>query len=245
MQTRRNWAGYLLVVGLLAILTWMAYRVTGIVSGAANAALQPVEQMGTQMAVALKPVGALSTQVSQVLHPTPTVLPDPVTVIHSVRSLARLETVQYTVEKVVTAEEGQNQLGFLFGDRLLFVAHGVVIAGVDLEKLQPQDLWTQDGVLYVRLPTPEIFVATLDNQKSYVYDRDTGLLTHGDVQLETAARRTAEREIRQAALDDGILVTARRNAEAYLARLLRSLGFPEVIFVEATPVPTAQPTPTP
>ena len=245
MQTRRNWAGYLLVVGLLAILTWMAYRVTGIVSGAANAALQPVEQMGTQMAVALKPVGALSTQVSQVLHPTPTVLPDPVTVIHSVRSLARLETVQYTVEKVVTAEEGQNQLGFLFGDRLLFVAHGVVIAGVDLEKLQPQDLWTQDGVLYVRLPAPEIFVATLDNQKSYVYDRDTGLLTHGDVQLETAARRTAEREIRQAALDDGILVTARRNAEAYLVRLLRSLGFPEVIFVEATPVPTAQPTPTP
>ncbi len=243
MQTRRNWVGYLLVVGLLAILTWMAYRVTGIVSGAANAALQPVEQMGTQMAVALKPVGALSTQVSEVLHPTPTVLPDPVTVIHSVRSLARLETVQYTVEKVVTAEEGQNQLGFLFGDRLLFVAHGVVIAGVDLEKLQPQDLWTQHGVLYVRLPAPEIFIATLDNQKSYVYDRDTGLLTHGDVQLETAARRTAEREIRQAALDDGILLTARRNAEAYLERLLRSLGFPEVMFVEATPVPTAQPTP--
>ncbi len=245
MQTRRNWAVYLLVAGLLAILTWMAYRVTGIVSSAANAALQPVEQMSTQMARALKPVGALSTQVSQVLHPTPTVLPDPVTVIHSVRSLARLETVQYTVEKVVTAEEGQNQLGFLFGDRLLFVAHGVVIAGVDLEKLQPQDLWTQDGVLYVRLPAPEIFVATLDNQKSYVYDRDTGLFRHGDVQLETAARRAAEREIRQAALDDGILRIARQNAEAYLERLLRSLGFPEVMFVEATPVPTAQPTPTP
>ncbi len=245
MQTRRAWAGYLLVVGVLAILTWMAYRVTGIVSGAARAALQPVEQMGTQMAVALKPVGALSTQVSQVLHPTPTILPDPVTVIHSVRSLARLETVQYTVEKVVTAEEGQNQLGFLFGDRLLFVAHGVVIAGVDLEKLQPQDLWVQHGVLYVRLPAPEVFVATLDNQKSYVYDRDTGLLTHGDVQLETAARRTAEQEIRQAALDDGILLTARQNAEAYLARLLRSLGFPEVMFVEATPVPTAHITPTP
>ncbi len=243
MQTRRSWAGYVLVVGLLLILTWMAYRVTGIVSGATEAALRPVQQMSTQMAAALKPVAALSTQVSQVLHPTPTVLPDPVTVIHSVRTLARLETVQYTVEKVITAEEGENKLGFLFGDRLLFVAHGMVIAGVDLAKLQPQDLWTQDGVLYVRLPAPEIFVATLDNQKSYVYDRDTGLLRRGDIHLETAARRTAEQEIRQAALDDGILRLARQNAEAYLERLLRDLGFPEVIFVEATPVPTARPTP--
>ncbi len=243
METRRTRAGYLLTVGVLALLAWMAYRVTGMVSRAAASVVRPVQQMGTQVAHALQPVGALNTQVSQVLHPTPTVLPDPVTVIHSVRSLARLETVQYTVEKVVTAEEGQNHLGFLFGDRLLFVAHGVVVAGVDLDKLQPQDLWVRDGVLYVRLPAPEVFTATLDNQKSYVYDRDTGLLTRGDIHLETAARRRAEQEIRQAALNDGILRTARQNAEAYLARLLRSLGFPEVIFVEATPLPATQPTP--
>jgi hypothetical protein len=243
MQTRRSWAGYVLVVGVLLIVAWMAYRVTGLAARMADAAARPVQQMGTQVANALKPVGALSTQVSQIMHPTPTVLPDPVTIIHSVRSLARLETVQYTVEKVVTAEQGQNQLGFLFGDQLLFVAHGVVVAGIDLQKLQPQDLWTQNGVLYVRLPAPEIFIATLDNDKSYVYDRKTGLLTHGDIHLETAARRTAEQEIRRAALDDGILRLARQNAEAYLTRLLRSLGFPEVIFTEATPVPTAQPTP--
>ncbi|MFH1908975.1 MAG: hypothetical protein ABIL11_16615, partial [Chloroflexota bacterium] len=44
----------------------------------------------------------LSTQIAGFLHPTPTVLPDPVTIVHEVRSLARLETIQYSVEKIIT-----------------------------------------------------------------------------------------------------------------------------------------------
>ena len=174
---------------------------------------------------------ALNTQVARVLHPTPTVIPDPVTIIHEVRALARLETIQYTVEKVITAEVNQGVLGPLFGDRLLFVAHGTVIAGVDLEKITSADLVFKDGVLNVRLPQPEIFIATLDNQKSYVYDRQTGLFTHGNQDLETAARQVAETEIRKAAIDDGILTIAGQNAQSYLIRLFQTLGYPEVNFI--------------
>jgi hypothetical protein len=162
-----------------------------------------------------------------------------------VRALARLETIQYSVEKIMTGEVNQGALEFLFGDRLLFVAHGVVIAGVDLGKIEPDDVWLDDqGRVYMRLPEPEIFVATLDNEKSYVYDRETGLLTHGDLDLEAAVRRAAEAEIEQAALEDGILDQARLNAENYLFRLLRSLDFNDVIFVprDATPAPALTPT---
>jgi len=189
----------------------------------------------------------VSTQIAAILHPTPTIVPDPVTIVREVRSLSRLETIQYTVEKVITAESGQGPLGFLFGDRLLFIAHGVVIAGVDLGRLGPGDVWVDaEGRAYLRLPQAAIFVATLDNQKSYVYDRQTGLLTHGDISLETDARQAAEDQIRQAALDDGILGQARLNAENTLYPLLRELGVPDVIFVtegSATPVPAMTPTP--
>lgn len=195
-----------------------------------------VEQGMRQAQSAIQPLSDLtqnvSTQVAQVLNPTPTIIPDPVTIIHSVRSIARLETIQYSVEKVITAESGQGAFGFLFGDRLLLVAHGVVIAGVDLEKLSPQDLRLQNGVLYVRLPEAEIFIATLDNAKTYVYDRETGVLTKGNIQLETEARRAAEEEIRKAALEDGILTQANRNAQAYLLRLFLQLGYRDVIFEE-------------
>jgi len=224
MSKRTQWT--LAISGIVAILLIMLvvlpYILMRIIDSATARAIAPFEQADQQ----------LRTQVAQILNPTPTIIPDPVTIIHEVRSLARLETIQYSVEKVITAESGQNQFAFLFGDRLLFIAHGYVIAGVDLGKLTSADLTLKGTVLYVRLPQPEVFVATLDNEKSYVYDRETGLLTKGNVNLETEARKAAESEIYKAALDDGILEQARVNAENYLARLFRTLGYNEVVFVQ-------------
>ena len=188
-----------------------------------KAAVQPFEQANQ----------TVQTKVAEFMNPgRRTVIPDPVTIIQEVRSLARLETIQYSVEKVITAEIGQNELGFLFGGELLFVGHGVVIGGIDLEKMMPEDLWIEGTIVYVRLPEPEVFIAALDNEKSYVYDRETGLLTKGDVNLEKTAREAAENEILKAAVDDGILDLARQNAENYLGRLLRGLGFGDVVFVD-------------
>lgn len=215
---------WVLVVGILAIMGLSAFLVVSAVQqgvSQARQAIQPVNDL----------TGGLATQVNRMLHPTPTILPDPVTIISQVASLARLETIQYSVEKVITAETGQGQFGFLFGDRLLLVAHGIVIAGIDLAKLEAGDLELRNGALYVTLPAPEIFVATLDNGQTYVYDRDRGILTRGDIDLETLARQAAEDEIRQAALEDGILDQALTNAQSYLERLLNDLGYETVIFI--------------
>ncbi len=227
MKLRPIW-GFVFGLALLAILAWAAWAVVETVRNTVSHALQPVDTVAQS-------VDAQMTQVAQMLHPTPTVLPDPVTVIHDVRTLARLETVQYTIEKVVTAEGGQDVFAPLFGDKLLFVAHGMVIAGVDLRKLSPDDLAVREGALHVTLPPAEVFVATLDNEKSYVYDRDTGLLTHGDINLETSARQAAEQAIKEATIEDGILDVAQQNAETYLERLFRTLGYPIVIFEEPAP----------
>lgn len=175
---------------------------------------------------------AMQTRVADLLHPTPTIIPDPVTIINEIKALARLETIQYSVEKVITAEIGQGDFGFLFGDKLLFVAHGVVLAGIDMSKIGQGDMQMVNGVLNVRLPPAEIFISTLDNEKSYVYDRATGLLTHGDQNLETAARQRAESEITRAALEDGILAQAQQNAEIFLSKFFGALGFPNPIFVK-------------
>ncbi|MEA3325742.1 MAG: DUF4230 domain-containing protein [Chloroflexota bacterium] len=185
-----------------------------------NSALSPVQSVNK----------ALSTQVSKLLNPTPTVIPDPVTIIREVQSLARLETIQYTVEKVITAEINQGVFGPLFGDRLLFVAHGFVIAGVDLAEVEAEDFRLEDETLFVSLPDAEVFVATLDNDESYVYDRDTGILRKSEQDLETTARQVAEQEILNAAVEDGILDQAQQNAEVYLERLLNTLGYMHVVF---------------
>jgi hypothetical protein len=141
-----------------------------------------------------------------------------------------LETIKYSLEKIITTETRQGVFAWLVGDSLLFVAHGEVIAGVDLNKLSTDDLRLENDVLYVTLPEAEIFVVAIDNKQSYVYDRDTGIFTHGEVSLETEARRAAELEIEQSALDDGILDLAAQNAESFLGRLFVDLGYAKVVF---------------
>jgi len=217
----KSWTN-LLIIGLLIIAALTGW---GIVDVVRQATRGPATVSG-----------GLATQVQQLINPTPTIYPDPVTVVLQVRALARLETTQYTIEKVVTAETGQGALAPLFGDRLLFVAHGEVIAGVDLSKLAERDvIVSSDGQVTLILPAAEVFVATLDNEKSYVYDRQTGVFTHGDIHLESQARQVAEQEIERAALEDGILNTAQANAQAFVERLLTSLRFKSVQVILATP----------
>jgi len=159
------------------------------------------------------------------------VIVDPVTYITNVRSLARLETIQYSVEQVVTCEVNQDgPLAIFLGDKVLFVGHGLVIAGIDMEKIQPADMRLGGDTLYVRLPPAEIFVATLDNDKSYVYDRDTGPFAATDMSLETSCRQAAEDKIRQSVLEDGILQQAQTNAENYLFKFFTSLGYKSIQF---------------
>ena len=219
---RSNLNTFILVL-ILILLVGGGYFIVKLMRETAQAAVAPFQ--GMQQANA-----AVQTQVSQLMNPTPTIIPDPVTYINEVQALARLETIQYSIEKVITAEVGQGIFGFLSGDRLLFVAHGTVIAGIDMEKLQPQDMRLESGALHVVLPPAEIFIAALNNEKSYVYDRETGVFTKGNVDLETLARQTAENEIRKAALEDGILEQAQVNAEAYLLKFFNALGYKSVLF---------------
>ncbi len=214
-----NLIGILLVILLISIIGSTIFLVIT-VTRTIDSALSPVQSVNHM----------LSTQVSQLMNPTPTVIPDPVTIIREVQSLARLETIQYSVDKIITAELNQGVLGPLFGDRLLLVAHGYVIAGVDLAQISVDDLRLEGDTLHVSLPEAEVFVATLDNEKSYIYDRTTGIFRKSDPDLETAARRVAEQEIYNGAIEDGILEQAQFNAEIFLERLFNALGYLRVVF---------------
>ena len=208
---------------ILVVIVVAAYMVVQAVRDTSQAAAAPFQSLNEQN-------HALQTQMSNLLNPTPTIIPDPITYINEIRALARLETIQYSIEKVITGEMGGGTFDTFFGDKILFVGHGTVIAGIDMEKLQPENMRFENGVLTVTLPSAEVFIATLDNDKSYVYDRQTGILTKPDPNLETLVRQKAEEEILKAALEDGILEQAQTNAEAYLFKFFAALGFPNTIF---------------
>lgn len=183
-----------------------------------------------------EPVGEL---VQRLVAPaTPVILPDPVLIVQEVKDLARLETASYTLEKIVRAERGQDVLWGALGETLIFVAHGEVIAGVDLSKMQQEDVVVVDPVtVHVHLPDAEIFNVILDNERSYVADRDTGILTRADPQLETQVRQAGQRDLQAAAEESDILDLANENAENYMRGFLQNLGFENIVFTDNTPPP--------
>jgi hypothetical protein len=153
------------------------------------------------------------------------------TVVDRIQRLQRLETVVYTADKLVTGEK-ENPIfpDFLAGDRLLMLVHGEVVAGIDFTNLKRGDVRVDGREVRLRLPSSQVFSTRLDNAKTRVYSRQTGLLVPTDPNLESQVRQEAERQLQEAALADGILQTAQQNAASTISSLLQGLGFEKVEF---------------
>jgi len=152
-------------------------------------------------------------------------------VVERIQRLNRLETVVYSLDTVVEGDRSSPVLpDILAGDRILLVVHGQSIAGIDLAQLKPEDVRIDPAThaIHVTLPASQLFVTTLDNQHTRVFARSTGLLVPVDQSLESDTRVKAQQQLQQAALDDGILDAARKNARATVTTLLYSLGFQRV-----------------
>jgi hypothetical protein len=154
---------------------------------------------------------------------------DQPTVVHQIQQLQRLETVSYTMDKIISGEHGNAYLPkFLAGDRLLLVVHGEVVGGINLAGLQPGDVSIQGQKVSIHLPAAEVLSTRIDNARTRVYSRDTGLFSSPDPNLESEVREEAERQLLQAALQDGILRLAADNARSTISGMLKGFGFHEV-----------------
>ncbi|MFW5739924.1 MAG: DUF4230 domain-containing protein [Myxococcota bacterium] len=67
-----------------------------------------------------------------------------------------------------------------------------------------------------------------DNERTFVHSRDTDLLARREPNLESKARVAAERTVREAALEAGILDRACDNAQRTVTSFVRSLGYRDV-----------------
>ena len=147
-------------------------------------------------------------------------------VVHEVQSLSDLVTVKYVLNKVVVLEDvkwyGEN--------RVLLLAQGVVKAGIDLKRLQPEDVSIAGKKITLRLPPPQITDAYLDDTASQVIDHTTGLLRAFDKDLEQSARQNAVDDIARAARNSGILAEADKRGREELQNFFKRAGFASVEF---------------
>lgn len=147
-------------------------------------------------------------------------------ILREVQTLSQLVTVKHVIEKVIVFEDVK-----WFGEsRVILVAHGVVKAGVDLSQLKTENLQADGKSITIVLPSSVITDAYLDEQKTFVVDRSTGVLRSFDKTLEQEARRTAMDDIKRAARVNGIIKDADERARLQLQCLFRQLGYAQVEF---------------
>jgi hypothetical protein len=151
-------------------------------------------------------------------------MPGTSVVLKQVQTLSELVTVKYVLEKVVIFEDVK-----WYGEsRVLFLANGVVKAGIDLSEIKPENIRVDGKKITIKLPPAKVTDAYLDEKKSGVIERTTGVVRKFDKDLEQNARRQAVDDIRRGAREAGILKDAGERAELQLKVLFMEMGFSEV-----------------
>ncbi len=160
------------------------------------------------------------------------------TVVQSVQELSELTSIEYV--EYTTIEKGNDRglLNWAKGDRIYLFALARIGAGVDLDDLTADQVDIDGDRIRITLPPAEIFYTELDQEATQVYDRDTGIFTSGDKDLETETRREAAKLLEQKALEAGILDDATQSAVDTLTAFLTGLGFEDI---EVSPAPPPDP----
>ncbi len=164
---------------------------------------------------------------------TPTPTPTPRVIITEVKSLGRLETTKYMLSTVIDLKrEPANLWEELFGaDSLLLIAEGEVVAGIDMTQIARQDIIIHGDQVTITLPPPEILYTKIDNERTHVYERTTGLFRKPDKTLEGEARQLAEQSMLTRAIEGEILEQAEANARMQIDAFLRALGFTDIVII--------------
>ena len=150
-------------------------------------------------------------------------------VISAVRDLARIEGAEFQIERVISLKDKQSRFFGLVEpeDAILLVASGSVVAGVDLSTVSEDDIVIDPvrASATLTLPSSTVFAARLDNQRTFVFKRDTDLLAERTDTLETRARQEAEKTLAAAAEEGHIVERSNASVRRTVETLVRSLGY--------------------
>ena len=155
------------------------------------------------------------------------------TILNKIEALGKLELVKYNFQEVTElTEKNSNFLGiFPSGDsRAVLISQGEAVGCIDLTKIRQDDIVIMGDSIFITMPEPEICYHKLNMEKTRIYSIEKGVYYKDEKKMIEKAYRLAERQIRQAALESGILEQTRENSELILLPLMEELSDKKVFF---------------
>ncbi|RNI28869.1 DUF4230 domain-containing protein [Rufibacter latericius] len=161
------------------------------------------------------------------------------TILTRIEEIGKLELVRYNFKDVVEYKKEVSQ--FLPDSKVALIVGGEAVGCIDLQKLQESDLqFIGDSVLHVSLPAPEICYYRIDHTQSKVFGKENTYFK--DAELVDEGYKYAEENVKQAALNSGILQQTSVNAEKVLKPMLENMTGRKVYLM---PRQTMSPPPVP
>lgn len=145
-------------------------------------------------------------------------------VVQEITAMGKLELVRYSFKDIVE-HEVENAL--LPNAKAVLIVQGEAVGCIDLTQIKTTDVSTENDTLVVHLPEPEICFYKIDHTKSKVYDTQFAFVEEAKIVQE--AYQQAETQIRQSALDMGILDQTRTNAQKVLKPTLERITGKRVV----------------
>lgn len=167
-------------------------------------------------------------------------------VLQEIEKLGKLELVKYNYKEVVEMENVAKRyldLGYFYipggqDQKAILIAQGEAVACIDLQKIKKEDIELRKDTLIINLPQPEIcyYKVNLENSKFYDLKTSTNQKKAGEFVDEVYAK--AEAQVREAALQSGILADAQKMSSSVLKPFLENItGVTVVLHFSEKPEP--------
>ena len=147
-------------------------------------------------------------------------------IVQKIISIGKLELVKYTMKDIVEQKEVHP---ILPDSKVLFLAVGEVTACIDLTKVKKSDITQQADTIIVYLPEPEICNASLDHQKSKIYDISGSWFQENTKNMVESVYKIAEAKILDNAKQMNVIGMARQNAQLIFKPLLENISGKKVL----------------
>jgi len=145
-------------------------------------------------------------------------------VLQEMTAMGKLELVKYNFKDVVEQEMVKT---WLPNAKAVLIVQGEAIGCIDLTKIQIADITSEQEILVVNMPEPELCVFKIDHERSKVYNTEYAFTEEG--QLVNEAYVQAEKQIQKSALDMGILDQTKENATKILTPMLEKASGKKVL----------------
>lgn len=156
-------------------------------------------------------------------------------VLTQIEKLGKLELVKYNFKEITELEELSKKYLSIFqlgpDSKIALISEGHAVGCIDLEKMSLADIKVDADTLFISLPPPELCYYKLDLSKSRIYSLQTNPLKDERAFIQKAYK-SAEEEIKNAALNSGIIEQTNFNARTMLKPFLENISGKVVVFVE-------------